>query len=469
MTARAARRADRLGSGVAALVLGAPMAWLWGFSVDDAFITARVAAHIQSGIGYRFNSGGPIVDTVTPLGFAYLLAPASHGDPLRAFYFAKWLGAWSGLLAAAFLGRAVAQMGGSAFRWTVLLPVLVSAPLAAWCVSGMETGVIVLLVTLSLSARRIAGLAGGMAAALRPELVPWTVALALGRNIARRDPPGRIAGDTAIALGPAVSVAVLRYALFGHVAPLAIWAKPSDLRHGLFYVTAALIWTGVPLLIVAPFAVRRLDGESRAILVAVGAHCLALVLAGGDWMALFRLFVPVVPALLLVGARIAAFADVRATAARVVAATGISAVLFFAKSQASRAVLEQRLSLISGARSALAGVREVAALDVGWVGVATDADIVDLAGVTDEAIAHLPGGHTSKRVPPHLLSRRRVGALVLLTTSPAQSPLESVVWSRVVEARVAREAVELGATVTASLELSGTSERYLVLRLQNPP
>jgi hypothetical protein len=469
LISREARRAAALGSAAAALALGAPLAWLWGYSVDDALITARVAAHIAVGAGHRFNSGGPVVDAVTPFGFAYVLAPASGGDPLRALYFAKWLGALAGLGAAAWLGRAVGRSGGSALRWVVLVPLALSAPLAAWCVSGMETGVVVLLATLGLSSGRFAPLAGGVAAALRPELVPWSGALAFGRGVARRDSPGNLAVALALALGPAVLVAGLRFLLFGHPAPLSIWAKPSDLDHGLFYVLGALIWTGAPVLVLAPFALRKLDGESRAILLAVAVHCLALVLAGGDWMALFRLFVPVLPALLLVGARLASFASPWATLARLAVATGVSGLLFVDKGHATRGVLAQRLALIHGARSMLAGARHVAALDVGWVGAATEADVVDLAGVTDETVARFPGGHTSKHLPPDFLARRGVDALVLLIDGPPPAGLGDVPWSRAVEALAAREAADLGFKATASLELSGTPRRYLVLRLQNGP
>jgi hypothetical protein len=460
-----------LGSVAAALVLAAPMAWLWGYSVDDALITARVAAHIALGLGHRFNSGGPVVDAVTPLGFAYVLAPASGGDPWRALYFAKWLGAFAGLGSAAWLGRTVARDGGSVLRWPVLLvPLGLSAPLAAWCVSGMETGLIVLLATLALSPGRLAApLAGGIAAGLRPELLPFSVALTFGRGIARRDSPSKLALALLLAVSPAAVVAALRLLIFGHPAPLAVWAKPSDLGHGLFYVLGALIWTGAPLLVVAPFVLRRLAGDSRAILAAVTAHCLALVLAGGDWMALFRLFVPVLPALLLVGARLAASARTWATLTRLTLAVGISALLLIDKSHATRGVLAQRLALIERARPMLTGARHVAALDVGWVGAATDAEVVDLAGVTDEAVARLPGGHTSKHLPPHFLARRGVDALVLLTESPSGGPRHTPVWSRAVEGRVAREAADLGLESVGSLELSGTPSRYLVLRLQNVP
>src|SRR5206468_1976318 len=47
-----------LGGLGAVLTLGAAMAWLWGFTVDDALITCRVAWHLGRGLGYRFNAGG---------------------------------------------------------------------------------------------------------------------------------------------------------------------------------------------------------------------------------------------------------------------------------------------------------------------------------------------------------------------------------------------------------------------------
>src|SRR5204863_9642023 len=99
----------------------------------------------------------------------------------------------------------------------------------------------------------------------------------------------RLVVELGSASAPAILVALVRLVAFGHVAPLALFAKPSDFEHGLWYVLAALLWTGAPLLVVAPRAIPRLDGDSRAILVAVGFHCFALILAGGDWMSLFRL------------------------------------------------------------------------------------------------------------------------------------------------------------------------------------
>src|SRR4051812_23110094 len=108
------------------------VAWLWGYMVDDALISARVAAHIAQGWGPRFNPRGPLTDAVTPLGYAHLLAPLGAGDTLRTFVAAKWLGLVAWLTASGVLGSSVVQLGTRPQRFAPLGIVLLSAPLAAW-------------------------------------------------------------------------------------------------------------------------------------------------------------------------------------------------------------------------------------------------------------------------------------------------------------------------------------------------
>ncbi len=476
-----ARRRALIGAAASAFAASVPLAWLWGFTVDDALISARVASRIAQGLGHRYDRGGPVVDAVTPLGFAYLLAPFARRGALAAFYFAKWFGASLSVATAAWLGARTAKEAGGASRLSILVPVALCAPLAAWCGAGMETGIVVALSTLSLGASRIAPLAAGLAAAWRPELVPWSIALTVGRVLAASNEPGadgprgRVdvrALTLAVTLGtlPAAVVAAVRVAAFGRPVPLAFFAKPSDFAHGVFYAVASVLWTGAPMLVAAPWAIRRLDGQSRAILAAAAVHLGALVLAGGDWMAFFRLFVPVLPGLFLVGARLIAVARPWASATRVLAASAVSATLLFTKGESARRVLGDRLALIRTATPALRAARQVAALDIGWVGVATDADIVDLAGITDPSIAMLRGGHTSKRVPEGLLRHRHVDHLVLLADGPVDGgALADAPWARAVEARVAREAAELGFVLRATLEFSGEGLRYVVLTSKDEP
>ena len=85
----------------------------------------------------------------------------------------------------------------------------------------------------------------------------------------------------------------------------------------------------------------------------------------------------------------------------------------------------ERAQLIARASPLLAGAQRVASVDIGWVAVAADRQVVDLAGLTDPEVAYLSGGHTSKRLPLDFLTRRQVDALVQLEgLSPEQ--LESI-------------------------------------------
>ncbi|HVW26433.1 MAG TPA: hypothetical protein VHC69_13790 [Polyangiaceae bacterium] len=452
-----------------------PLVWLFGFTVDDALVSGRVAWNIAHGLGHRFNRGGPVVDAVTPLGWAYVLAPFARSGPLAALYFAKYFGAALSVATMAWLGARTARESGGAVRLVVLVPLALGAPLAAWCGAGMETGVVVALATVAVGPSRFSLLVAGLAAAWRPELAPWSAALGVGRVVARSAREGtsldawRAGGAVATSLSPALAVAAVRLLAFGRPVPLAFFAKPSDLAHGAFYVLACLIWTGAPALVIAPWAVRRLDGDSRAILVAGAVHCGSLLVCGGDWMAFFRLFVPVLPGLFLVGARLVAVAPRWASTLRVLVAASVSALLLFTKGRAARGVLAERLALVARAEPLLRGAERVAALDVGWVGAATAADIVDLAGITDDGVAMLHGGHTSKRIPATFLKERHVDAAVLLANGLVSSgqPPAHVAWARAVEARVAREAAALGFTVKATLELPSEGQRYFVLTLQD--
>src|SRR5450755_1032385 len=173
------RRSRKRIWGIALGILAALPAsvWLWGFTVDDALITARVAGNIARGLGARFNPHGPLVDAVTPLGYAHLLSLFAHGDVLATFRAAKCLGLGAWLTSAGLLGCLMTAAGERARRFLPLVLVALSAPLAAWAVSGMETGLVTLLVTLGLLGGLGSALSLGIAAAWRPELAPFAFAL----------------------------------------------------------------------------------------------------------------------------------------------------------------------------------------------------------------------------------------------------------------------------------------------------
>jgi len=435
------------------------MAWLWGFTVDDALITGRVASHLARGLGYRFNATGPVVDAVTPLGFAYLLAPLATGGPLAALTAAKWLGALLTALAAFLLGRRILQRTSAAYGEALLLCLAATAPVAAWAVSGMETGLVTLLAVGALGQGWLADLAAAVAAALRPELAPWCCAVRLGFRLQSGAALGRALSSPVLVLGAVAMVGALRTLLFGRAAPLSVFAKPSDLAHGASYALHAFVQTGLPLLCLAPFSLRRGAPVARVVALSGAVHFAALVLAGGDWMSLYRLAVPVLPSFVLAGAELWRVAPAWASWLRLALAGAMSVYLAAAVGPSARGVGRDRERLIHDAVPALSGAKSVAALDVGWVGAVGDFSIVDLAGVTDEAVAMLPGGHTSKRVGDSLLRSRDVDALVLLTAPP---PFEG--YAREVERRVALLPTAEQFRVVASLPLGNGGQRYVILR-----
>jgi hypothetical protein len=335
--------------------------------------------------------------------------------------------------------------------------------------------VVTALATLALARSPAAPLAAGLAAAWRPELMPWAALLGAGSAFAAswgRAPPRfrRIALAVALSIGPALLVALLRYVMFGRAGPLALLAKPSDLEHGTRYAFGALLLSGPAWLIFAPLGVRRLDAHERVVLVACVVHFVALALAGGDWMALWRLAVPVLPGFVLIGAALAERTRGWATLARLVAALAVSIAVFATYARQLRSVGGHRRTLIEQARPALASARRVATLDAGWVGAATAAPVVDLAGLTDPIIAALPGGHTSKHLPRGMLEARGVDTLVLLLApdTPPATPWQTARFDRIVEQRLALILEPEAWRPVARLPLGGTRQGYVVLRAVDP-
>jgi len=469
-------RAQWRGAAAGLLAAVVPLGFTFGFTVDDALVSARVAHHLSLGLGHRYNPGGPVVDAVTPLGWAHLLAPFARAGVLSAWEAARLLGVAAWLSAATWLGAVVGASGDRATRFVPLLFVAASIPVAAWAGAGLETGVVTALATVALARPRPALLAGGLAAGWRPELLPWAVTLAFGTAWADGDlrrgaaRPARLATAAAAALAPAVAVAAARSLWFGSPTPLALLAKPSDLAHGAYYAAAAAIWTGAPLLIAAPRALARAAPRVRAAALALGVHFGALVAAGGDWMPLFRLAVPVVPGAVLVAAALAAHARSWSTWARTVGAASFGVALLAAQGGELRRVGERRVALVAAARPLLDDARRVAALDVGWVGAVGPLHVVDLAGITDPTIAVLPGGHTTRRVPHDLVDARDVDHVVLLLAPDATpgSPWARTTFARSVEATVAEDACERGFELVGTIPLGGTRQRYVVARRSNP-
>jgi hypothetical protein len=435
----------------AAAALG-PALVVWGFTVDDALISVRYARHVALGVGWRFNSHGPVTDGVTPLPWPVVLALFARAPPLVVLWRAKVLGVAVSAASAALLGTAIGRVRGAPW-WTrvaALAVLALSVPVAAYAVSGMETAVCGALATcavLGLPRPLAAAALAGAAASLRPEMAPWACVLAVGAALAARQAVARVALAGLVSLGPFAACALVRVLVFGRAAPLSVMAKPSDLAHGLAYAAAASVVALAPVLAAAPLALRR-SPAALVVVVAAIAHVCAVIVAGGDWMPFGRLLAPIIPSLCLAAVLAGQHSSRVVGAARAAMALGLGVwllVRFEPVVADGRRVTADREALVALARQVLSPMARVAALDIGWVGAATDADVLDLAGLTDPEIAALPGGHTSKRVSSILVVTRDPDALVLFAPSglppDGLAAWDRATYGRTVEARLARDPV----------------------------
>jgi hypothetical protein len=406
-------------------------AWMRAFTIDDALISIRYARHLADGVGYRFNADGASTDGVTPLPWPFILAPLARAPALVVLARATALGLGAWLAAAGGWGIAVGRADAPLWGKGVALGLLaLCLPVAAHAISGMETAVAMAIATvgsIAVSPWRVCVLAG-LVASLRPEMAPWAIALSIGVGPLERAPVRAL-----IAAAPFTACAVTRVLVFGSAAPLAVMAKPSDLPHGLAYAGIAALVSLAPIALCAPLALVRVRDRATAIAGAGVVHFAAIIAVGGDWMPFGRLAAPVVPSLLYAFVLASGRMSRPFAAVRVALAGSLAAYVLVRSAPAGRHVESHVAALVRAAGPELSGARRIAALDVGWPTAASEATIIDLAGLTDPEIAALPGGHTSKHVDAAMLLERDPDVILLYWGMKGGER----VFRRAVEARIA--------------------------------
>lgn len=471
-------RQGHLLSGLATMALALPLSgWFFGFSVDDAWIVARVVKSGLTGGRYQYYPSGPITDAVTPLGFDRLIGGVCQllglSDPLLVV---RCMGAVAHLLTAFLLGVRAASDGSS--RWRVLLLGALlgsSVPLSSWATAGLETPIVGLAVTSIVLLRSLVmkALCTGFVLVWRPECLPLALSLYFleWRQLAQ-DPSHE--GDQKkssftwvhlLTVVPFMAALGYRWIRFDQLMPLSAVAKEPDIASGAFYVLGGLVWTGVIFLVPAWLALRSAPGWQSRWWFPFLLHAFAVAFAGGDWMPYFRLIVPGLPLVL--------YETVRRWPSswwmRGLCLGYFAVQILVAKTSSldARRVVERRSEWMTVARSSLASCRKTAAVDIGYLGYALEGRVLDLAGVTDPRVARLPGGHTSKRVPMAFLDRDGVDCWVVrVAREPSSSQLGlSERWAvYAVDQRLLVGAEDAGFRVDRSMEVAGTSSEYLFLR-----
>lgn len=303
--------------------------WMAWPVVDDAGISLAFGRTFFEGHGFRVTPlSQPVEGFSSPLwALALGLQRFTGADPER------WMW-WSGVLAGALALPTFALWGpaaaGRALRVEdALAPALaaLNPSFAAWCSSGMETGLWALALGLSglvvLRAMRLGrGYAAGAVLAglllVRPEAPLFAAALAplwLGVALAAKRNPLREAGQ-ALSSGLLVASALLalRWLYFADLVPNTWWAKRLWGFDGASYVGSYFTTYGATLLAVAAglaaTAWRRQVLPQTLLGAAWCGAALYFARANGDWMGEWRFVVPAVPLLaVVVGGGVAAALD----------------------------------------------------------------------------------------------------------------------------------------------------------------
>jgi hypothetical protein len=311
----------------AASALLVALAARYDFFCDDAFITLRYAHNLAHGAGPVYNPGEHVEGYTSFVWMLLAAAVSALGLPVTTSVQA--LGALSGVLLIAAtmqLWRRV-EPEQTAFGAVALFALSSSAPVAAWTMGGLETPLFAALVTWSFvlgadlardpTPRRgcALGVVLGLSTLTRPEGLLVAAALGVPLAVALvRTRAGRGAFASAVGLSVLIVGAHLAWRLhyYGYPLPNTFYVKSSGdtslLRaRGAKYVAFAARELGALFVAVIALGVlvpARRDGGAldagRRVLswtarLLFPAYVAYVVTVGGDFLDLYRFFVPLLP------------------------------------------------------------------------------------------------------------------------------------------------------------------------------
>lgn len=419
---------------------------LWPFLIDDVFISARYARHLVEGHGLVWIVGER-VEGYTNFLWTVLLAPGFI-PALGLVPWIKWMNAaWAMLafaltwrLAVRFAARDEAAREPGPALWGVMpaAAALCALPFVLSAAEGLETMMFTALAQLALlwawDARESerwprAALALAALAMTRPDGVLNVVWIAVvlrlrGRSWAH---VARTAGVFALIFG---AYFITRWAWYGELLPNTFYAKGGGhgelMRRGLQEIGAFAGRTGgwTWLVAIPALFARRWRPAAIAVLGMPLLRGAFELWSGGAWMGRDRFLVPALPHIMLLvalGARALVRRAPEAAAAVALAfvlasgwatwpAAHVRAVTYGQKLQQAHL----RFGLDVDLHTAKDAV--IAIDDAGIAPLVADREAIDMLGLNDGHLAHLPGVFAEKFDNAYVLSRRP--DLVVLLADP---------------------------------------------------
>ena len=423
-------------------------ALLFGFVIDDAWISLRYADNLVAGHGLVFNPGEPVEGYSNLLWVLLGALGLELGVPPLL---------WLRILGTLAMGGLLLLVPGALHRlqpergyedaWAAPATQLVIAaagPVACWMLAGLETPLFALLVfgawRTAMGRHRLgAGLLGLLLALTRPEglalgaiFCAWSLLPSRELRPAVQSLWRRWSGLAVFLLG---TMAYLwwRHHTYGYWLPNTYYAKTGDLagqvKMGLPYARDFLLRYGLPLGLVAIAAPSR--GGAGLVLrlpVMLSLGLLAAwlgytVAVGGDMLGMFRFWAPLLPVAVTVTMSLAAGAEwlVRPGRAAMVALPLAAALLYSSFEGRERRLVDIHMSEANLGGWILAGDAMAAQLPrgtsialgpAGYIPWRTGFRTLDFYGIVTPAIAHRAGpfrhayaGH-GKTDGPWVVSRR---------------------------------------------------------------
>jgi tetratricopeptide (TPR) repeat protein len=395
------------------------------FIQDDAFISYRYVKNFVAGQGLVFNPGERVEGYTNFLWVILLALFTALG--LNTIVVSKVLGLAAGcgtlillygishlLLTSDPPAGGKPAGPGIAPRILALAPPLLLAAngaFAYWCISGLETGLFVMAVLLAvyfyLTRERLMIIGCALCSLIRPEGVLIFAIIMIHKFFFRKDGLRTcalyVAGFTALLL----PYLVFKIAYYGDPLPNPFYAKTGLSREylatGLLYFWLFLkhygLWGLLYLATVPLYAVMGKEG--RLALVLIWIYTLYVIVVGGDVLQGHRFFLPLVPFLYFLVARILMWFSGRARKAlRPVwpaAILFLALAIFLLPRQWLLGVRRAEIGL--GTKMALTGTRlnkafgsdfTLAASTIGAISYYSEATVIDMLGLTDPYIAKNP-------------------------------------------------------------------------------
>lgn len=442
---------------------------LGGRLQDDAYISFRYARNLAEGAGLVWNVGERVEGYTNFLWTLLLAIPFVFSKAAEPVLFARVLSVAGGAAAIVASFLLVRRLAPKSVVLPLVPPILLAGnwSFAINTMTGLETAFLAGLVTVAallLVAEtedlkyRGSSMIFALAALTRPEAIGLFLGLlglvAWPLPYPYRPEARRYLARLTVPFAAIVGLHLLfRIGYYGHLVPNTFFAKfgvplPAGLPSRGEYLTRFLLEGLDPFVVFVALAGLFVIARVRvpaARLVAAGAvfGIVNVAVSGADFMIGFRYLVPYLPLMYVAAALGAAWVLERWPALGKIEA----ALLVVAVAEAGRGYahsrdrlhsfeeLRRRVATDTGValgqwmKEHLPAGTRVATVDIGAIGFHSSLPVLDLSGLTDTAIARLPGDILDRRLDLDALFQRDIGAFVLVSRAPGPPRGHAVIGS----------------------------------------